>query len=134
MFDSIIVITDRKVLDKQLQDTITSLQQVQGVVQQIDKNSEQLRKSLSTGKNIIVTTIQKFSVVVNRMRELSGMSFGVIVDEVHSSQGGKGTKNLNKTLSLNLEDEVEVTDDIVNEEISKIRSEMKSRQKQNHIA
>jgi len=62
------------------------------------------------------------------------MSFGVIVDEVHSSQGGKGTKNLNKTLSLNLEDEVEVTDDIVNEEISKIRSEMKSRQKQNHIS
>ena len=134
VFDSIIVITDRKVLDKQLQDTITSLQQVQGVVQQIDKNSEQLRKSLSSGKNIIVTTIQKFSVVVNRMKELSGMSFGVIVDEVHSSQGGKGTKNLNKTLSLNLEDEVEVTDDIVNEEISKIRSEMKSRQKQNHIS
>ena len=134
VFDSIIVITDRKVLDKQLQDTITSLQQVQGVVQQIDKNSEQLRKSLSTGKNIIVTTIQKFSVVVNRMKELSGMSFGVIVDEVHSSQGGKGTKNLNKTLSLNLEDEVEVTDDTVNEEISKIRSEMKSRQKQNHIS
>ena len=134
VFDSIIVITDRKVLDKQLQDTITSLQQVQGVVQQIDKNSEQLRKSLSSGKNIIVTTIQKFSVVVNRMKELSGMSFGVIVDEVHSSQGGKGTKNLNKTLSLNLEDEVEVTDDTVNEEISKIRSEMKSRQKQNHIS
>ena len=130
LFDSIIVITDRKVLDKQLQDTITSLQQVQGVVQQIDKNSEQLRKSLSSGKNIIVTTIQKFSVVVNRMKELSGMNFGVIVDEVHSSQGGKGTKNLNKTLSLNLEDEVEVTDDTVNEEISKIRSEMKSRQKQ----
>jgi len=134
VFDSIIVITDRKVLDKQLQDTITSLQQVQGVVQQIDKNSEQLRKSLSSGKNIIVTTIQKFSVVVNRMKELSGMSFGVIIDEVHSSQGGKGTKNLNKTLSLNIEDEIEVTDDIVNEEISKIRSEMKSRQKQNHIS
>jgi type I restriction enzyme, R subunit len=134
VFDSIIVITDRKVLDKQLQDTITSLQQVQGVVEQIDKNSEQLRKSLSTGKNIIVTTIQKFSVVVNRMKELNGMNFGVIVDEVHSSQGGKGTKNLNKTLSLNLEDEVEITDDTVNEEISKIRSEMKSRQKQNHIS
>ena len=50
VFDSYHVITDRKVLDKQLQDTITSLQQVQGVVQQIDKNSEQLRKSLSSGK------------------------------------------------------------------------------------
>ena len=134
VFDSIIIITDRKVLDKQLQDTVKSLETVQGVVQQIDKNSEQLRESLTTGKNIIITTIQKFSVVVNRMRELNGMNFGVIVDEVHSSQGGKGTKNLNKTLSLNLEDDMEVTDDLVNEEISKIRSEMKSRQKQNHIS
>ena len=130
VFDSVIIITDRKVLDKQLQDTVTSLQQVQGVVQQIDKNSEQLRQSLTSGKNIIVTTIQKFSVVVNRMRELNGKTFGVIVDEVHSSQGGKGTKNLNKTLSLNL-DEVQ---GMVNDEILKIQSEMKSRQKQNHIS
>jgi type I restriction enzyme R subunit len=136
VFDSIIIITDRKVLDKQLQDTVKSLEKVQGVVQQIDKNSEQLKKSLETGKNIIITTIQKFSVVVSRMKELNGMRFGVIVDEVHSSQGGKGTKNLNKTLSFNLqdEDEVEVDDDLVNETISQLRSEMKSRQKQNHIS
>ena len=134
IFDSVIIITDRKVLDKQLQDTVKSLEKVQGVVQQIDKNSEQLRESLSSGKNIIVTTIQKFSVVVNRMKELKGMRFGVIVDEVHSSQGGKGTKNLNKTLSLNIEDEVGVDDDMVNDEILKIRNEMKSRQKQNHIS
>jgi type I restriction enzyme R subunit len=136
VFDSIIIVTDRKVLDKQLQDTVKSLEKVQGVVQQIDKNSEQLKKSLETGKNIIITTIQKFSVVVSRMKELNGMKFGVIVDEVHSSQGGKGTKNLNKTLSFNLqdEDEVEVDDDLVNETISQLRSEMKSRQKQNHIS
>ena len=134
IFDTVIIITDRKVLDKQLQDTVKSLEKVQGVVQQIDKNSEQLRESLSSGKNIIVTTIQKFSVVVNRMKELKGMRFGVIVDEVHSSQGGKGTKNLNKTLSLNIEDEVGVDDDMVNDEILKIRNEMKSRQKQNHIS
>ncbi|MGM1056316.1 MAG: type I restriction endonuclease subunit R [Bacteroidota bacterium] len=134
MFDSVIIITDRKVLDKQLQDTVKSLEKVEGVVQQIDKNSEQLRKSLSSGKNIIITTIQKFGVVVERIKELKGMRFGVIVDEVHSSQGGKGTKNLNKTLSLNLEDEVEIDDDKINEEIQKIQSEMKSRQKQNHIS
>lgn len=136
VFDSIIIVTDRKVLDKQLQDTVKSLEKVQGVVQQIDKNSDQLRKSLESGKNIIITTIQKFSVVVTRMKELSGMKFGVIVDEVHSSQGGKGTKNLNKTLSINIrdEDEVMVDDDLVNETISQLRSEMKSRQKQNHIS
>ena len=80
VFDSIIIITDRKVLDKQLQDTVKSLEKVQGVVQQIDKNSEQLKKSLENGKNIIITTIQKFSVVVSRMKELNGMRFGVIVD------------------------------------------------------
>jgi type I restriction enzyme R subunit len=136
VFDSIIIITDRKVLDKQLQDTVKSLEKVKGVVQQIDKNSEQLKKSLENGKNIIITTIQKFSVVVSRMKELNGMRFGVIVDEVHSSQGGKGTKNLNKTLSFNLqdEDEVDIDDDLVNETISQLRSEMKSRQKQNHIS
>jgi type I restriction enzyme R subunit len=136
VFDSIIIITDRKVLDKQLQNTVMSLDSVDGVVQQIDKNSEQLKKSLETGKKIIITTIQKFSVVVSRMKELNGMKFGVIVDEVHSSQGGKGTKNLNKTLSFNLqnEDKVVVDDDLVNETISQLSSEMKSRQKQNHIS
>lgn len=135
MFDSVIIITDRKVLDRQLQDTVKSLEQVQGVVQQIDKDSKQLEKSLGSGKNIIITTIQKFSVVVNRIKELKGMKFGVIVDEVHSSQGGKGSKNLNKTLSVNLnQDEPDVDDDTVNEEVGKIQREMKSRQKQNHIS
>lgn len=133
MFDSIIIITDRKVLDKQLQDTVKSLEQVQGVVQQIDKDSEQLRKSLKSGKNIIITTIQKFGVVVNRIQELKGMRFGVIIDEVHSSQGGKSSKNLNKTLSLN-QDVPEMNDEKVNEEVMKIQTEMRSRQKQNHIS
>ena len=133
VFDSIIIITDRKVLDKQLQDTVKSLERVQGVVQTIDKNSEQLRESLSKGKNIIITTIQKFSVVVNRIKELEGRSFGVIVDEVHSSQGGKGTKNLQKTLSVNKED-IDVSDEIVNDEILTLRKEMESHQKQDHIS
>ena len=133
LFDSIIIITDRKVLDKQLQDTVKSLEKVQGDVQTIDKNSEQLREALSKGKNIIITTIQKFSVVVNRIKELDGRSFGVIVDEVHSSQGGKGTKNLQKTLSVNKED-IDLTDDIVNDEILTIRKEMEAHQKQDHIS
>ena len=133
LFDSIIIITDRKVLDKQLQGTVKSLENVQGVVQTIDKNSEQLREALSKGKNIIITTIQKFSVVVNRIKELKGRSFGVIVDEVHSSQGGKGTKNLQKTLLVNKE-EIDVTDEIVNDEIRTLREEMESHQKQDHIS
>ena len=134
VFDSIIIITDRKVLDKQLQDTVKSLEKVQGVVETIDKNSEQLRDSLSKGKNIIITTIQKFSVVVNRIKELDGKSFGVIVDEVHSSQGGKGTKNLQKTLSVNKEDDLDMTDDLINDEILTLKKEMDSHQKQDHIS
>ena len=134
VFDSIIIITDRKVLDRQLQDTVKSLEKVQGVVQTIDKNSEQLRDSLSKGKNIIITTIQKFSVVVNRIKELDGRSFAVIVDEVHSSQGGKGTKNLQKTLSVNKEEDLDVTDDVVNNEILILKKEMDSHQKQDHIS
>ena len=134
VFDSIIIITDRKVLDRQLQDTVKSLEKVQGVVETIDKNSEQLRDSLSKGKNIIITTIQKFSVVVNRIKELDGKSFGVIVDEVHSSQGGKGTKNLQKTLSVNKEDDLDITDDLVNDEILTLKKEMDSHQKQDHIS
>ena len=134
VFDSIIVITDRKVLDKQLQDTVKSIEKVDGVVEIIDKNSQQLRESLSRGKNIIVTTIQKFSVVVNRIQELDGKSFAVIVDEVHSSQGGKRTKNLQKTLSVNKEDDLDITDDMVNNEILTLQKEMKSHQKQDHIS
>ena len=134
VFDSVIIITDRKVLDRQLQDTVKSLEKVQGVVETIDKNSEQLRDSLSKGKNIIITTIQKFSVVVNRIKELDGRSFAVIVDEVHSSQGGKGTKNLQKTLSVNKEEDIDVNDDLVNNEILTLKKEMDSHQKQDHIS
>jgi type I restriction enzyme R subunit len=134
VFDSIIIITDRKVLDRQLQDTVKSLEKVRGVVETIDKDSEQLRKSLSRGTNIIITTIQKFSVVVNRIQELDGKSFGVIVDEVHSSQGGKGTKNLQKTLSINKEDDLFINDDIVNDQILTLKKEMDSHQKQDHIS
>lgn len=131
MFDSVIIITDRKVLDKQLQNTVQSLEKVKGVVKKIDKDSEQLKDSLESGSNIIVTTIQKFGVVVNRIKDLKGKTFGIIIDEVHSSQGGKGSKNVQKTL---IKDEIDLNDDEVNETISRITREMKSRQKQNHIS
>ena len=136
LFDSIIIITDRKILDEQLQNTLQELEKdkVKGIIQTIDKDSEQLRLSLSQGKNIIITTIQKFSVVVNKIKELKGKNFGVIIDEVHSSQGGKGTKNLQKTLSTHLYDQEFITDDIINDDILTLQNEMKSHQKQNHIS
>jgi len=82
LFDSIVVVTDRRVLDKQLQDTIKQFEQVQGVVLPITHNSAQLQGALQTGKDIIITTLQKFPVISESMTDLKGKRFAVIIDEV----------------------------------------------------
>ncbi|MCP9762977.1 type I restriction endonuclease subunit R [Lacihabitans soyangensis] len=102
IFDTVIVVTDRKVLDKQLQKTLKDLEQTAGVVKAIDKNSQQLKDALAKGNDIIVTTIQKFGVIADEMSKLRGRTFGVIIDEVHSSQTGETSKKLKKSLSVNL--------------------------------
>ena len=130
VFDSIIVITDRKVLDKQLQNTLTQLEKTKGVVQKIDKDSKQLRESLEQGKSIIVTTIQKFSVVVEKMTELKGKTFGVVIDEVHSSQTGESAKNLKKVLSYTDTDDEGEEDSL----LDIIQKEQDSRKSQSHIS
>ena len=130
VFDSIIVITDRKVLDKQLQNTLTQLEKTKGVVKKIDKDSKQLRAALESGKAIIVTTIQKFSVVVEKMTELKGQTFGVVIDEVHSSQTGESAKNLKKVLSFTEEDKESEIDSL----LEMVRREQDSRQAQSHIS
>lgn len=94
IFNSIIVITDRLVLDKQLQDTIYQFEHVDGVVVKIDNNSSQLADALNTGKKIIITTLQKFPFVVEKVKDLSGKRFAVIVDEAHSSQTGEAARKL----------------------------------------
>src|SRR5213080_4389828 len=88
VFDSIIVITDRRILDKQLQQTVQQFEQTLGVVENIDKTSSQLKEALEKGKTIIVTTLQKFPVIVNQMESLKGNRFAVIIDEAHSSKSG----------------------------------------------
>ena len=97
LFDSIIVVTDRRILDKQLQDTIKQFEQTTGVVNPIDMNSAQLKQALETGKDIIITTLQKFPVISASMTDLKGKTFAVIVDEAHSSQSGEASKHLKKT-------------------------------------
>ncbi len=67
VFDSVIVVTDRKVLDNQLQDTIYQFEHKMGVVQKIDKNSKQLAEALTSGTNIIITTLQKFPFVIEHI-------------------------------------------------------------------
>lgn len=99
VFDSIIVITDRRVLDRQLQRTVRQFEQTAGVVENIDTTSRQLQQALEDGKTIIVTTLQKFPVIVNQIGDLPGKRFAVIVDEAHSSQTGESTKSLKVVLA-----------------------------------
>ena len=133
MFDTIIVVTDRKILDQQLQQTIKQLEQTQGVVNPIDENSKQLLDSLEKGKDIIVTTIQKFPFISEHIGKLPGKTFGVIVDEVHSSQGGESSKHLKKSLTNKDDQEGEEVGE--GEDIDEqILKEIRSRQKQPNIS
>jgi type I restriction enzyme R subunit len=105
VFDSIVVITDRRVLDRQLQTTMRQFEQTLGLVENIDTTSRQLKEALEAGKTIIVTTLQKFPVIAGEIGDLPGKRFAVIVDEAHSSQSGESTKSLKAVLaSGSLED------------------------------
>jgi type I restriction enzyme R subunit len=99
VFDSVIVITDRLVLDKQLQDTIYQFEHKQGVVQKIDENSQQLALALKTGVPIVITILQKFPFVTGHIGELPDRRYAVIVDEAHSSQSGQGAVKMKAVLA-----------------------------------
>jgi len=110
IFHSVVVITDRLVLDQQLQDTIFQFEHKLGVVQKIDENTQQLAKALSDGVPIIISTIQKFPFISQAIRTMeshgetvaistAGKRFAVIVDEAHSSQSGETAMELRKILN-----------------------------------
>jgi len=107
VFDSIVVITDRRVLDRQLQSTMRQFEQVLGVVENIDTTSRQLKEALESGKTIIVTTLQKFPVIAAEIGELPGKRFALIVDEAHSSQSGESSKSLKSVLASGSLEEAE---------------------------
>jgi type I restriction enzyme R subunit len=98
VFHSVVVVTDRRVLDQQLQDTIHQFEHKLGVVQKIDENSAQLADALKTGTPIIVTTLQKFPFVTAKVGELPNRAYAVIVDEAHSSQGGESAAKMKQIL------------------------------------
>lgn len=107
VFDSIIVITDRRILDRQLQQTMRQFEQVMGTVENIDATSRQLRQALEDGKQIIVTTLQKFPMIVAEVGQLQGKRFAIIIDEAHSSQSGESVKSLKAVLQTSDLDEAE---------------------------
>ncbi|WP_026367574.1 type I restriction endonuclease subunit R [Bacteroides sp. 14(A)] len=125
IFDSVIVVTDRKVLDQQLQNTIYQFEHKTGVVQKIDKNSDQLKTAIETGTNIIITTLQKFPVIVDKVANISGKKYAVIIDEAHSSQGGEAHRKMKQILMSSNKNEQEEdinqdsAEDFINEQVEK---------------
>lgn len=101
IFKSIIVVTDRTVLDDQLQNTIYSFDHTEGVVEKIDdkKSSKDLRDAINAGKKIIITTLQKFPYIYKEVENTKDKNFAVIVDEAHSSQSGKSAMKLKSALA-----------------------------------
>ena len=128
VFDSIIVITDRRVLDRQLQQTVQQFEQTLGVVENIDTTSRQLKQALEDGKTIIVTTLQKFPQIVDQIGSLPGKRFAVIIDEAHSSQSGESTKSLKLVLTVGSLDDAEIEESDEGEDLEdRIAQEMKKR-------
>jgi len=100
VFDSVIVITDRRVLDQQLQATVRSFEQTRGLVSTIGGHkSKNLAEALEAGKDIIVTTLQTFPFVTDKLKEVRRKTFAVLIDEAHSSQTGETTKSMKQTLA-----------------------------------
>lgn len=101
IFSSVIVVTDRRVLDAQLQATISGFDHTLGVVETIgeDKNSQDLKNAINNGIRIIVTTLQKFPVIYQEVDEANGRNYAIIVDEAHSSQTGQSAMKLKTALA-----------------------------------
>jgi len=114
VFDSVVVVTDRTVLDKQIKDTIKHFAQVSATVGHA-KNSGDLKRFLKAGKKIIISTVQKFPVIYNEIGDdLRGRSFAIIIDEAHSSQGGRTSAKMNIALSES-DSEIATTEDMINQ-------------------
>ena len=141
LFDSVIVVTNRVVLDSQLQDTINSFEHQVGLVEAIDdkKNSRSLAEAINDKKRIIICTIQKFLFAKKDMEKFSGRRFAIIVDEAHQGQNGESAKALRRSL-IDIgaavreyaeeagveEDEVDLTDEYINAVIGQGRHENQS--------
>jgi type I restriction enzyme R subunit len=153
VFHSVVVITDRRVLDQQLQSTIYQFEHKTGVVERIDENTHQLARALSNGTPIIISTIQKFPFISQAIKTLEakgegvtidtrGRRFAVMVDEAHSSQSGdtvsalKGILNRDgiiDALATQFDDEEE-DGDLSEDAKAKIREEMLRRGRQPNLS
>lgn len=109
LFDSVIVVTDRRLLDKQLRENIKEFSEVKNIVAPAYSSAD-LKKSLETGKKIIITTIQKFPFIIDGIADLSDKRFAVIIDEAHSSQSGSAAGKMNQAMGGGVSEEEEEED------------------------
>jgi type I restriction enzyme R subunit len=106
LFDSVIVVTDRRILDKQLKDNIKDFSEVKNIVAHANKSAD-LKSALENGKKIIITTIQKFPFIVDGISDLSEKRFAVIIDEAHSSQSGTAHSKMNQAMGSDEEEDAQ---------------------------
>jgi type I restriction enzyme R subunit len=155
VFDCVIVITDRRVLDKQLQDAIYQIEHAQGVVKPIENNSRQLAEALVDGTKIVITTLQKFPFVLKGLLHIAGADntndpdrasverakeweakiasrkYAVIVDEAHSSQTGESARELKQLLGAGTDNGAEETEGDWEDGLNRV---MESRGKQSNLS
>ena len=113
LFDSVIVVTDRRLLDKQIRDNIRDFSEVKNIVAPA-YSSKQLKGSLENGKKVIITTIQKFPFIVEGIADLSDKNFAVVIDEAHSSQTGTAAGKMNQAMGMKeVEDDMEEAQDVI---------------------
>lgn len=113
IFDSVIVVTDRRILDDQIQNTIKQFMQVKATVGHAESAGD-LRKFIEQGKKIIVSTVQKFPFILDEIAAVSDKTFAIIIDEAHSSQGGKTSAAMSKTLGAGKDGEETDPEDTIN--------------------
>ncbi len=112
IFDSVIVVTDRRLLDKQLRDNIKDFSEVKNIVSPA-LSAADLRQSLEQGKKIVITTIQKFPFIVDGIADLGDKQFAVIIDEAHSSQSGSAHDNMNRAIGKTEDLDAEDVQDLI---------------------
>lgn len=122
IYSSILIVTDRTVLDRQLQDTLMSFEHTTGQVETIGENktSQHLKDAINDKKKIIITTLQKFPVIYDEVDNISGRNFAVIVDEAHSSQTGSSAQKLKQALAdkeVSLKEYQEIEEQIEDESL-----------------
>ncbi len=129
LFDSVIVVTDRRILDRQLRENIKEFSEMKQIIAPVYKSSE-LKNALEQGKKIIITTIQKFPFIIDGIEDLSDKRFAVIIDEAHSSQSGSAHDKMNRTIGKDSNSYSEKDKDIdvdIDDSQEKIIEAMRSR-------